>query len=176
MGSIDAAGRAAIRAWIDQQHQEMERSSYYHLLGLERNAGDAEIREAYYRQVARFHPDLYGDALAEDTRQKLVSLYSRLVEAYRCLGVGARREKYDRLLAAGKLRFTQEDDRPRRDPETDLTSPEAKRFFRMARTALLSGDARGAITHLKLALSVEPGSEALRAELARAEAAVKGPG
>jgi curved DNA-binding protein CbpA len=165
----DAGARAAIRAFIDQQHAEMERSSYYHLLGVERSAGVADIRDAYYRLVARFHPDLYGDALEPDTREKLVSLYSRLVEAYRCLTDGARREKYDRQLAAGKLRWTPEDDRVPRDPEAEITNPNAKRFFRMGRTALLAGDVKGAITNLKLALSAEPGCEAIRAELARAE-------
>jgi curved DNA-binding protein CbpA len=173
MSFQDAGGRAAIRAWIEQQHQEMERSSYYHLLGVERETSEPQIRDAYYRLVARFHPDLYGDALEGETRNKLVSLYSRLVEAYRCLSDLQRRQKYDKQLAAGRVRFSAEDDRAPRDPEAEIENPNARRFHRLGKAALMAGDARAAVNNLKLALSAEPASEYLREELARAEAMLK---
>jgi DnaJ-class molecular chaperone len=173
MSFQDAGGRAAIRAWIEQQHQEMERGSYYHLLGVAREAPEPQIRDAYYRLVARFHPDLYGDALEGDTRLKLVSLYSRLVEAYRCLSDGQRRLKYDKQLAVGKVRYSAEDDRIPKDHEAEIENPNAKRFYRMGKAAIMAGDARSAINNLKLALHAEPTSDYLRAELARAEAMLK---
>src|SRR5687767_9788995 len=140
-GFQDQAGREAIRAWIEQQHSELDRGSYYQLLGIAREATEADVRTAYYHRVARFHPDLYGDALDADTRAKLVSLYSRLVEAYRCLSDGERRARYDRGLAAGRLRWTADDERaPGRDPEVDVANPKAKQFFRMGRAALANKD------------------------------------
>lgn len=173
MSFNDAGAREAIRGWIVQQHAEMERSSYYHLLGVAREASEPEIRDAYYRLVARFHPDLYGEALDPDTRAKLVALYSRLVEAYRCLSDSQKRVRYDKQLVNGKLRFSVEDERGPRDPEAEIANPNAKRFFRMGRAAVMAGDAKSAITNLKLALSVEPDSAVIKAELAKAEAMLK---
>jgi DnaJ-class molecular chaperone len=175
MNLQDEAGRTAIRTWIDQQFEELPRASYYQLLGVGREATEDQVRMAYYRLVARFHPDLYGDALVPETRAKLVSIYSRLVEAYRCLSSGERRMRYDRGLAAGKLRWTADDQRvPGRDAEADVAHPKAKQFLRMARAAIQNGDGKGAVTHLKLALSIEPQNQVILAELARAEKLSKG--
>jgi curved DNA-binding protein CbpA len=170
-GPSDAASRAAIRAWIDQQHQEMERSSYYLLLGVARDATDDALRDAYYRLVARFHPDLYGDTIDGTTREKLVSLYSRLVEAYQTLSDHVKRGQYDRQLAGGRLRFSAEEERAAAAKSSDgeISNPSAKRFFNLGKSALRAGDVRGAIMNLKLALSCEPGSAQIRAELTRAE-------
>jgi curved DNA-binding protein CbpA len=172
MGLDDAKSKAAIREWIEQQYEELDRKSYYQLLGVPRDASDRELTTAYYHMVARFHPDLYGDKLlAEDVRAKLVTLYSRLVEGHRVLGDPAKRAQYGRLLDRGKMRFRPEDERaPRRDAEEDIQNPHARRFFKLGRTALTAGDPRAAVMHLKLALSVEPRSEIILAELARAEA------
>lgn len=173
----DEAAKAAIRSWIEQQHSELERSSYYHLLGVRRDAGETEIRDAYYRLVARLHPDLYVNTLDPDTRAKLVTIYSRIVEAYRVLNDPRRREKYEAVLARGKLRLSQEDElTSARAPEDELKNPNAKRFFKLGRAALMAGDGKSAVMNLKLALSVEPGSELLRAELAKAEALLKARG
>jgi curved DNA-binding protein CbpA len=174
---LDPVARAAIKAWIEQQFAELDRSSYYHLLAVERTATEEQIRDGYYRLVARLHPDLYGDhVLDPPTRQKLVSLYSRVVEGYRVLSEGRRREQYDAGLAAGKLRWSAEDERsPKRDPESEVANPNARRFFKMGRAAVLAGDAKSALMNLKLALSVEPESAVIKAEITRAEALLKGP-
>ncbi len=175
MNLQDEAGREAIRTWIDHQLSELPRASYYQLLDVARDATEDQVRMAYYRLVARFHPDLYGDALDAETRGKLVSIYSRLVEAYRCLSSGERRVRYDKALAAGKLRWTADDERvPGRGSEAEVINPKAKQFFRMAQAAIQKGDGKGAVTHLKLALSIEPQNQVILGELARAEALVKG--
>src|SRR5262245_28290028 len=178
MPSMDDAGRAAIKTWIDHEWEELPRASYYQILAVARDATEEQVRTAYYHLVARFHPDLYGDALEGETRAKLVSIYSRLVEAYRCLSSGERRVRYDKGLAGGKLRWTSDDEhartRPGPDVDESITNPKAKQFFRMGRAAIQKGDGKGAVTHLKLALSLEPKNQALLAELARAEALTKG--
>jgi curved DNA-binding protein CbpA len=174
----DERGRQSIRTWIEQQHAELGQKSYYQLLGIGRDAGEREVTTAYYHMVARFHPDLYGDTLLPpDVRAKLVTLYSRLVEGYRVLGDAGRRAQYDRMLERGRLRWSLEDERgPKREPEADIENPNARRFFKLGRAALASGDGKAAVMNLKLALSVEPGSRPILEELARAEAAVKGGG
>jgi DnaJ-class molecular chaperone len=167
----DDKAKAAIRSWIDQQFDELDRSSYYHLLHVEPTAHEPEIRDAYYRLVARLHPDLYVQSLDADTRQKLVSIYSRLVEAYRVLSDGAKREQYDRAMGKGQLRTQPVDERAGRAAAAAQTidNPNAKRFFKLGQDALRAGNTRGAVQNLRFALSQEPQSELIKSELAKAE-------
>jgi DnaJ-class molecular chaperone len=180
MSSIsDEASQRAIRAWIQQQHSELDRASYYHLLGVARDAHEPAIRSAYYALVARLHPDLYVNTLDSATRGLLVTIYSRIVEAYRVLADGKKREQYDRALAQGRLRWSPEEEKvaqARRDPDAEIGNPHAKKFFKLGRAALVAGDGKAAVMNLKLALSVEPKSEIIRTELARAEALLKSQG
>jgi len=177
MAISDEAGRQAIKVWIEQQHAELDQKSYYQLLGIERGADEQRIVSAYYFMVARFHPDNYVDVLDPDTRTKLVSLYSRLVEGYLVLRNATKREQYAKLLEQGKLRFTVTDERaPRRDPDADVANASARRFFKLGKSALAGGDAKGALMHLKLALSVEPANATILAEIAKAESLVSGKG
>lgn len=175
----DDTAKAAIRGWIDQQHAELDRSSYYHLLQVARDAHEPAIRTAYYALVARLHPDLYVETLDVVTRQKLVSLYSRIVEAYRVLSDGQKRGQYDRALAEGRMRWSPEEEKAanaRRDLDAEVTNPNARRFFKLGRAALMAGDGKGAVMNLKLALSVEPGAKVIKAELAKAETLLKSQG
>ena len=175
----DVAGRQAIRQWIEQQHADLDRRSYFQLLDVARTASDAEIADGYRRMAARFHPDLYGDSLLEDdVRAKLVTLYSRLVEAYHVLRDPAKRAAYARHLDGGRLRYSQEQQRAQaaRREEDDIANPHARRFFLHGRAAMAGGDAKAAVMNYRLALSVEPDSPLIKVELAKAEALYKGSG
>lgn len=67
----------------------MPRPDYYELLDVEISVSQAELKQAYYRQAKRFHPDLnVGDAAAEE-RFKLIA------EAYRILSDAQERRLYD---------------------------------------------------------------------------------
>ena len=180
MSSIDdERSRQAVRAWIDQLYDELDRSTYYHLLQVPGDAYEAQIRDAYYTLVARLHPDLYVETLDADTRAKLVSVYSRLVEAYRVVSDGKRREQYDRALQHGRLRWVPEAEKVQTVSAAaggELKNPNAKKFFKLGQEALRAGNAKGAVMNLKMALSQEPDSAAIRTELARAEALLKSQG
>lgn len=65
------------------------RPDYYELLDVEPSVPQAELKQAYYRQARKFHPDVNsGDAAAEE-RFKLIA------EAYRVLGNETERRLYD---------------------------------------------------------------------------------
>jgi hypothetical protein len=168
------AAKAAIRVWIDQQHAQLDRVSYFQLLGVERDADEAAVRTAYYHLVARFHPDLYGDNLDEVTRGKLVRLYSRLVEAYQTLSDAQRRTGYLHSLGEGKLRVSPGVRTRKETLSSFVANPSARRFLKLGQSALAAGDAKTAAMNFKLALSVEPKSELIKTELAKAEAILKG--
>lgn len=68
----------------------MEFKDYYRTLGLERDAGQDEIKRAYRKLARRYHPDVSSEADAE-TRFKEVN------EAYEVLKDPEKRAAYDRL-------------------------------------------------------------------------------
>jgi molecular chaperone DnaJ len=62
---------------------------FYLLLGVEREASEAEIRRAYKRLARKFHPDINpGDQLAAER-------YHQIAEAYETLINPERRQRYD---------------------------------------------------------------------------------
>jgi DnaJ-class molecular chaperone len=178
-GLTDDRARAAVRQWIEQLHAELDRSTYYHLLQVPADAYEAQIRDAYYTLVARLHPDLYVDTLDAATRAKLVSIYSRLVEAYRVCSDGRRREQYDRGLAHGRLRWSPETEKVQTIGGVvsgEPKNPNAKKFFKLGQEALRAGNGKAAVMNLKLALSQEPSSSMIKIELQRAETLLKSQG
>ena len=72
----------------------MQFKAYYSILGVEPNAGDAEIKSAYRRLARKYHPDVSKEVGAEDK-------FKALNEAYEALRDPDKRRAYDRLRAGG---------------------------------------------------------------------------
>ncbi|MBK6346566.1 MAG: molecular chaperone DnaJ [Bacteroidales bacterium] len=67
----------------------MAKRDYYEILGLARNAGDAEIKKAYRQMALKFHPDKNpGNKDAEDH-------FKEAAEAYEVLSNPDKRARYD---------------------------------------------------------------------------------
>src|ERR1700679_1318254 len=64
---------------------------YYEILGVGREAGDPEIKQAYRKLALRFHPDRNPDDPAAEENFKEAS------EAYSVLSDGQKRATYDRF-------------------------------------------------------------------------------
>ena len=65
---------------------------YYDALGVSRDAGEDEIRQAYRRLARQYHPDVNKEPGAEDR-------FKQISEAYEVLRDPEKRERYDRLGA-----------------------------------------------------------------------------
>ena len=79
----------------------MSRRDYYEVLGVPRDAGEAEIKKAYRQMAIRYHPDKNpGDRQAEEK-------FKEAAEAYSVLSDPARRQNYDRFghRGGGRLRL-----------------------------------------------------------------------
>src|ERR1700682_3040113 len=64
---------------------------YYEILGVNRGAGEDELKKSYRRLAIQFHPDRNpGDKEAEER-------FKELNEAYQVLSDSDRRSQYDRL-------------------------------------------------------------------------------
>jgi curved DNA-binding protein len=72
----------------------MEYKDYYKILGVDKKAGQKEIKKAYRRLAREHHPDVNpGDKAAEER-------FKEINEAYEVLGDAAKRQKYDELGAS----------------------------------------------------------------------------
>lgn len=72
----------------------MAQEDYYKVLGVDRNASDAEISKAYRRLAKKYHPDLNHAPGAEKK-------YEQVNEAYEVLHNKQKRAQYDQFGSAG---------------------------------------------------------------------------
>ena len=73
----------------------MSRRDYYEILGVERQAGEQEIKSAYRKLALKYHPDRNaGNADAEEK-------FKEAAEAYAVIGDPEKRARYDRFGHAG---------------------------------------------------------------------------
>lgn len=70
--------------------------THYEILGIERTATDAEIKQAFRNKAKVFHPDV---STAPDAHEQFV----KIAEAYNILKDPKTRAEYDRYLAGGRF-------------------------------------------------------------------------
>ncbi len=73
----------------------MEYKDYYKILGVERDASEADIKKSYRRLARKFHPDVSKEPDAEKR-------FKELGEAYEVLKDAQKRQSYDQLGANWK--------------------------------------------------------------------------
>ncbi len=73
----------------------MEYKDYYKILGVERDAKEAEIKTAYRRLARKYHPDVSKESNAEEK-------FKEVGEAYEVLKDSEKRQAYDQLGANWK--------------------------------------------------------------------------
>lgn len=88
--------------------------NYYELLGLPASAGPEEIKRAFRREIARYHPDKVQH-LGHEFQEIAATRASALTEAYRILMDTDARRRYD------------EADPPEHQPPAPAPQPEARR-------------------------------------------------
>jgi curved DNA-binding protein CbpA len=100
---LDARGeerrREIMEAW-----EGLATRNHFEVLGLARNVGEVEVKEAYFRLAKRFHPDVHHGASLGDLRDKLEAVFIRLGQAYDTLRDPKRRGDYEERLGRARPR------------------------------------------------------------------------
>ena len=139
----DDPRHAELMALADQ----LRAQDAYEVLGVERGAGDAEMREAYERLSASAHPDRFSDG-SQALRELAESVYARVREAYETLSNP--REKQIQAMASKKLE-RQEQERARGE-----RAFVAELECRKGQTALAARSYEIALAHFGKALELYP--------------------
>ncbi|MCC6159017.1 MAG: response regulator [Deltaproteobacteria bacterium] len=102
--SAEAAMPEADRALLDEilrLYVSVDKATHYEILGIENNAADPQIREAYTRMVKSFHPDKLQDRFNAEVLEKANAVIKRATDAYRTVYDAKRRREYDKQLSEG---------------------------------------------------------------------------
>jgi tetratricopeptide (TPR) repeat protein len=134
--------------------------TYFHALGVDVAADDAEVERAYQEVASRFHPDGFAEYEVGDLADLLASVQDKVTAAYRVLANPEKRRAYLSFLL---LRFELSGSRrPGIDLEAEVALKRGERALRSRRNA-------EAVSALKQAVERNPREPEYLAMLAFAE-------
>jgi curved DNA-binding protein CbpA len=146
------------------QPDPLEQLDYYTLLQVPEQASADEVRRAFHRFAAKYHPDRFSGAGAEPAKvERAAQIYRRGAEAYKVLTDPRRRKAYDLGLVEGRLRLDPTAEAPQEPVAVGqwpikVKSPLARPFAIKAEQLYKAGDFGNAKTNLKLALQKDKGN------------------
>lgn len=153
----------------------LEQLDYYTLLGLEPEVSTDDVRRAFHRFAAKYHPDRFvAGGAGPDKVERAAQIYRRGAEAYKVLTDPRQRKAYDAQLANGQLRFDATAE-PAPEPTVKnrwpikVKNPMARPFAVKAEQAYKASDWGSAKVHLRMALSKDTGNAQLTLLLAEVE-------
>lgn len=79
---------------VNSFYEGLDSKDHYEILGIEKGSKGEEIRDAYYKLVKNYHPDVHPGA-DHDTRLKAEEIFTRITSAYETLSQSDKREEYD---------------------------------------------------------------------------------
>ncbi|MEO0293405.1 MAG: DnaJ domain-containing protein [candidate division WOR-3 bacterium] len=117
---------------------------YFRLLGVSEDASEAEIKKAYYKLAAKYHPD----HLSPEEAKKVLPYFLKITRAYLTLKDPKRRNEYIRHCKLGI--FEEEEERERRESREKLFEQGCK---------ILSADPLRASKYFRKAFALDKNNE-----------------
>lgn len=131
---------ATLRQEIEA-YQERNPQNYYEVLGVDRQAGTAAIRTAFFQLARVWHPDRLPADLS-DLKPIVTKAFAAMGEAHHALSDEARRSEYNRSLA---------DDPPDDEQAQVAAILDAAGAFQRAEVLMKKKDFKGALAQAKIA-------------------------
>ncbi len=150
-----AVDTRAMQAEVELRYVRMQEQNYYEVLGVAPNASVDGVTGAYDELSLQFHPDRLRHLDSEDAREMALTIYVRIGDAYRTLRDPNERLRYEQALKKGEGGTKQAaTKRSSQKVQTfaDLSdAPNAKKYLVLAQKALIGGDKKMALAHLRFA-------------------------
>jgi hypothetical protein len=86
------------RRETEHAYSTLKARDLYEVLGIERTATDAQIKDAYFRLARRYHPDAHRDPALAELAEQARAVFLRVGEAYDTLRDPRARAAYDARL------------------------------------------------------------------------------
>jgi curved DNA-binding protein CbpA len=163
------------RQEVQHAYSTLKARNLYEVLGIERTASTAQVKDAYFRLARRFHPDAHRDPSLADVASQAEAVFLRVGEAYETLRDPRTREAYDaRLppLSSSRIKAVTAPSAPEPEPpkaERAAASPEpppdTRETLKQAERLLGERQEWDAIRRLEPLLATARGSELGRALL-----------
>jgi curved DNA-binding protein CbpA len=153
------------RREIEEAWEGRKSKSHFEVLGLERSATAAQVKEAYFRLAKRFHPDVHHGENLADLRDKLEAVFIRIGEAYEVLRDPEKRGDHEAYLGRPKPRAVPSAEAapeagpaPAPDPEAEARRAEADvaRAEKLYKSAQKAEDAAASAKYYEAIQLVEP--------------------
>jgi tetratricopeptide (TPR) repeat protein len=146
----------AIKDEIAAKHASLKTANHYELLEVDPTANEAQIKEAYYAMVKKYHPDRHHSPHFEDLHGLLEDLMVKVTAAHQLLSTPADRTQYDRTLrsneaSSGQSPFVD-------DPDVTTATPKemAEKHYREGKRLFNEMAYFDAIQCLQEAVRLEP--------------------
>lgn len=170
----DSEAIRARRREVLDAHEGLSKRNHFEVLGVSRNATEAQIKEAYFGLAKRFHPDVHHESRLSDLREKLEAVFIRLGQAYDVLKNPKSRAQYEDQL--GRLTSQPEPASPAEpSPDPAYLARMALEALKKAETHLGQAEYWDAIQLLEPALPNLSGKQKQRARVVLARALMKNP-
>ncbi|MEO6391390.1 MAG: DUF4388 domain-containing protein, partial [Pyrinomonadaceae bacterium] len=144
-----------------------EAKNFYEVLDIGRQAGDDDIKRAYYMLARQFHPDRFHQDQRTTFHEGLQSAFAKVSQAYDNLRDSKLRAAHDRKLV-GSSNSTGAVDPMAADHISGTPSQQAETRFQLGLTALNKGDAPQALIYCGQAAKMMPTTARYRAAYGQA--------
>ncbi len=148
---------------LNSLYKVIDDLDYYQILKVDQMAFEEDIKKAYFDGSRIYHPDKYFSEPPE-IQEKVNKIFKRVCEAYKVLSDPDKRAFYSKLVNGPErekylrfdLRLLKEATEKKED---EGQSPLAKKYYKMAKTAIANKDYKGAKINLQLAIKMEPNNQ-----------------
>ncbi len=158
-----------IRPLVERLYSELDRLSYYKILGVGRGASTTAIQNAFYRRAVHLHPDRHHGLEDASLKEKISKVYKRVSEGYKVLSSERSRRLYDRGLRRGDVRLHHNEDPEKQEEKQNFSknsmNTEIDALMQKASDLLKERSFAQAVVFLEAALQSHPDSSRLQHKL-----------